>query len=208
MPFSPNRHLTANVAVCAHPRVTPFGAQTASASPGPPHTTPTSDTHHPPRLPHRAPVFSRILHNQTHPFPGAPGHSDGSKYSPCVRVTMLHLHLCSGTAAHRHTYPSLRCPLPLTTTSHYLPLQLQTTCPHTTIHPLPAGSVASMRPPSVMSVHMERAFRPTPPHWCSERPYLCAQACSHHPSAAPQPQRPSRASFLIFICIESGPANP
>ena len=67
--LGPNRRLTANVAVCAHPHVTPSCAQTASATPGPPHmgAQPPGQVHNPFLPSHRAPYFSRILHTQTRP---------------------------------------------------------------------------------------------------------------------------------------------
>jgi hypothetical protein len=185
--LGPNRHPTANVAVCAHPRVTPSGAQTASASPGPPHTTPTSDTHHPPRLPHRAPYFSRILHNQTHPSRARLATLMGQKAS---RVCVLRC--CTKTYAPARPrvvarHPSLRCP-PSLPPSHTRPLPPQTTSPYTTVHTLLAGSDAPMRSPDAVVVHTNRAFRPALPRLSPVCPYMCAHGLLWAPLLAGRPQ--------------------
>ena len=187
--LGPNRRLTANVAVCAHPHVTPSCAQTASATPGPPHmgAQPPGQVHNPFLPSHRAPYFSRILHTQTRPSRALLATLMGRKARrACV------LRCCTKTYAPARPrvvarHPSLRCP-PSLPPSHPSPLPPQTASPYTTVHTLLAGSDAPMRSPDVVLVHTKRALRPTLPCLSPVCPYMCAHGMLWAPLLAGRPQ--------------------
>jgi len=136
--LGPNRRLTANVAVCAHPHVTPSCAQTASATPGPPHmgAQPPGQVHNPFLPSHRAPYFSRILHTQTRPSRALLATLMGRKARrACV------LRCCTKTYAPARPrvvarHPSLRCPPVPTTLTPLSPPTPNSKPVHHRTHPL------------------------------------------------------------------------